>query len=114
MPSRRQEKVNELLRQIASRFISQSYCGSGLITVTRSSVSRDLKKATIYVTVLPKGQEEEAIKLLKRSRTDLRREMKSGWHIKTLPFIDFEIDEGEMNRQQIDERLNEERMMNDE
>ncbi len=77
--------------------------GGSLITVTDANISKDLKKATIFITVLPESSEESALNFAKRKRSDLRNFIKTKLQMKILPFLDFEIDKGEKNRQRIDE-----------
>jgi len=101
MASIRQQKVSEELRKMAGEFIA-SHAGRGsLITPTRVDISPDLKRASIFFTVLPATQEENALSFLKRNRSEFRQYLKK-IHFKVLPFVDFEIDYGEKNRQVID------------
>lgn len=104
--SLRQEKVGELLRQCTAQFLEIESNRTSLITVTRCNVSPDLKQATVFITVLPKDRENTALDFAKRKRKDLRQYVKKNLRLKRLPFIDIEIDDGELNRQRIDELLN--------
>lgn len=106
MASLRQEKVAEQLRQYAADFLERESNRTSLITVTRCSVSPDLKNATIYMTVLPKDKEDAALDFAKRKRADLRTYVKKYLRLKQLPFFDVELDLGERNRQKIDDLLN--------
>jgi len=101
MPSIRQEKVQEELRKLAGDFIAHESNRQSLITPTRVSISPDLKRATVFFTVLPENKEEEVLHFLRRKRTDFKSYLKK-LHFKVLPFIDFEIDHGEKNRQALD------------
>jgi ribosome-binding factor A len=101
--SRRQEKINELLVQIAATFFRDHAGSQSLITVTRASVSSNLARATIYLTVLPDTEEVSSLAFAKRQRSDLREYIKKHTNFRRLPFIDIEIDLGEKNRQHIDE-----------
>jgi ribosome-binding factor A len=64
-----------------------------------------MKRATIYITVLPIDKEKTALEFAKRKRADLRQFLKKNMPIKIIPFIDIAIDMGEKNRQKIDELL---------
>jgi ribosome-binding factor A len=64
-----------------------------------------MKKATVYITVLPSSKENAALSFVKRKRADLRDFLKKNMEVKVIPFIDIAIDEGEKNRQKIDELL---------
>ncbi|PIP87189.1 hypothetical protein COW81_01555 [Candidatus Campbellbacteria bacterium CG22_combo_CG10-13_8_21_14_all_36_13] len=101
--SKRQDKVNELLRQLVSEFISKESNRLSLITVTHVDVSRDLKKATIYVSIYPEDSEEQGIDFLKRNLGNLRDYVKPKLNMKNIPFFDCKIDIGEKNRQVIED-----------
>ncbi len=103
MPSTRQKKVAEEIRKCAGDFIAMEAGRGNLITPTQVTVSPDLKKTTVYVSVFPTDQEEQAIHFLRRKRNDFRTYIKRHTHAKVLPFVDFEIDLGEKNRQVIEE-----------
>jgi len=104
--SLRQEKVGELLRQCSARFLERESNRTSLITVTRCSVSPDLEQATVFITVLPEKDTAKALDFTKRKRRDLRQYIKKNLRLKKIPFMEIEIDEGELNRQKIDELLN--------
>ena len=104
--SLRQEKVGELLRQCAAKFIEIESNRTSLITVTRCNISPDLKQATVFITVLPEKDSVKALDFTKRKRRDLRQYIKKNLKLKRIPFMEIEIDEGELNRQKIDELLN--------
>ena len=103
----RQEKVKELIKELAAQFLQTESNYTSLITVTNADVSPDLKRATIFVTVYPEDSEESAINFLKRKRKGFKEFVKSKAKMKALPFFDFEIDKGEKNRQRIEDLLNE-------
>jgi len=98
----RQDKVSEVLRELSAEFLSREAGRQSLITVTRVTVSRDLKNATIYISVFPEGSEEHALNFCKRKLSDLREYIKPKIAMKSLPYFDCEIDFGEKNRQNID------------
>ncbi|MBI5005172.1 MAG: ribosome-binding factor A [Candidatus Lloydbacteria bacterium] len=100
---RRQEKISELLTQLAATFFRDHAGAHSLITITHASVSSDLARATIYLTVFPETEEERALAFAKRQRSDLREYIKKHTNFRRLPFVDIEIDLGEKNRQHIDE-----------
>ncbi|PIR82153.1 hypothetical protein COU20_03250 [Candidatus Kaiserbacteria bacterium CG10_big_fil_rev_8_21_14_0_10_59_10] len=100
---RRAIQVAEELAHHAGVYLQRESNRTSLITVTRADVSPDLKNATIYVSVLPHEEEERAIAFVKRQRGLFREYLKSHSKLKFLPFIDFVIDEGEKNRQRVDD-----------
>ena len=98
----KQERFIAILKDMASRFLSEESNRTSLITVTDCSVSPDMKKASIYITVLPENREATALDFAKRKRGELREFLKKNMSTKVIPFIDIEIDRGEKNRQKID------------
>lgn len=105
MASRRQTQVAETLAHMAGEFIARESNGQSLITVTRADIAPDLKRGTLYVSVLPESAEEYALDFLKRQRAAFREHLKSKSSLRYLPFIDFALDYGEKNRQMVDEAL---------
>ncbi|MFA4975554.1 MAG: ribosome-binding factor A [Candidatus Paceibacterota bacterium] len=101
----RNEKVANLLKELGAQFLERENNNTSLITVTSCNVSPDIKKATIFITVLPDNKEHDALDFAKRKRGEMRTFFKKNIQIKTIPFIDIEIDKGEKNRQKIDELL---------
>ncbi|MCK5285940.1 MAG: ribosome-binding factor A [Candidatus Pacebacteria bacterium] len=99
----RQDKVKENIRNIVAQFLETESNRTSLITVTNTNVSKDLKKATIFITVLPESGEEAALNFAKRRRKDIRNYLKKKLDMRVIPFLDFELDYGEKNRQRIDE-----------
>ncbi len=103
----RQEKVSSFIKQLAATFLGRENNKTSLITVTSANCSPDLKRATIYITVLPESKEHDALEFAKRKRPELRDFLKENMATKVVPFIDIDIDRGEKNRQKIDELLRE-------
>jgi ribosome-binding factor A len=108
--TQRQLKVNEELKKVAQDFFQRNSSGSSMITVTSADVSKDLKKANIYITVLPQDKELAALDFAKRMRTDMRSDIKKRLPIKSIPFVEIEIDEGEKTRQRIESVLLKDRL----
>lgn len=102
----REERALGLLKRTAAEFIEIESNKTALITVTRVEAPKDMKRATIYITVLPESKEEEALKFSRRRLSDLREYFKKKTRLRTIPFFAFEIDKGEKNRQRIDEISN--------
>ena len=99
----RQEKVKENIKHLVAQFLERESNRTSLITVTDANVSKDFKKATLFISVLPDSREESALNFAKRQRSDIRKFIQSRLKMKFTPFLDFEIDQGEKNRQRIDE-----------
>jgi ribosome-binding factor A len=103
----RQEKVSNFIKKLSAEFLGRENNKTSLITVTSANCSPDLKRATIYITVLPESKEHDALEFAKRKRPELRDFLKKNMATKVIPFIDIDIDRGEKNRQKIDELLRE-------
>lgn len=103
--SLRQDKVGNLIRELAGIFIQEESNKTSLITVTEASVSNDMKRATIFFTVFPAEKEEAVLDFLKRKRSEFHDYLKGKLETRSIPFVDFEIDRGEKNRQRIEELL---------
>lgn len=86
-------------------FIEREAGNTSLITVTRVLLSEDNRRATIMISVLPKEKENAAYGFIKRNLGELRKQITKSLKINPIPFLDVEIDEGEKNRQKIDELL---------
>lgn len=104
-PSRRQNKVAEEIAHHAGVFIAREGSTQSLITVTRGDIAPDLKRISIFVSVLPKERAEEALAFLKRQRTDFHDYLKTKTALRNVPTVDFELDFGEENRQRVDDAL---------
>lgn len=103
--SERKDKVANQIKELSAQFLARENNNTSLITVMSANASPDLKRATIFITVLPTSKETAALGFVKRNRKELREFLKKNMPIKTIPFIDVEIDQGEKNRQRIDELL---------
>lgn len=101
----RKEKVANILKELAAQFLEREANNTSLVTVTQCDVSPDLKRATIFISVLPDEKEHDALDFAKRKRGEMRDFFKKNMQIKVIPFVDVKIDLGEKNRQKIDELL---------
>ncbi len=99
----RDEKALSRLLHLAGAYIAREAGRGTLITPTRVTISKDRKNATIYVSVFPDTQVENALAFLVRHRDDFRDYLKKEGRFSVLPFIHFEFDRGEQHRQHLDE-----------
>ncbi|HVU75362.1 MAG TPA: ribosome-binding factor A [Candidatus Paceibacterota bacterium] len=100
---RRQTQFSEAIAHAAAEFLARESNRQSLVTVTHADVSPDLKEVTIFLSVLPESAEQTVLDFAKRNRTDFRTHLKEKTRLHPLPFVDFEIDYGEKNRQRIDD-----------
>lgn len=101
--TQRQQQVGAMITRMAAEFFARESNGTSLITVTTANISPDLKNAMLFISVLPETHEKAALDFAKRARPDFRDYLKSHARLKSLPFIDFELDYGEKNRQRVDD-----------
>lgn len=97
------EKEEHILTRLAADYIAREAGRSTLITPTRTILGSDRKTATIYVSVYPTDQTEHALAFLVRHKDLFRDYMKKHSRLAILPYVRFEFDEGERNRQRLDE-----------
>lgn len=102
---KRSEKVANSIKELAAQFLGRENNRTSLITVTAATASPDLKRATIFITVLPADKEPVALSFVRRKLPELREHIKKNLPIKTIPFLAAELDLGEKNRQKIEELL---------
>ena len=94
----RQIKIALELRKIAQDFFQKESSGISLMTVTKTSISRDLKTCTIYLTIFPDSKESQALAFAKRQRANLRTVIKEKLKIRTIPRVEIKLDLGEKAR----------------
>ena len=91
--SRRTERVNVLLRQLLSEIIAREMKDprlANLITIVRVGVSRDLRYAKVFTSVLGSPEESKAaVETLNAASGFLRRELTTRVSLKTIPFLSF-------------------------
>lgn len=95
MPSRRIERVNELLLQaIATYALENQPPDTGLLTFTGVETTDDLMEAKVFYSVM--GSEEEKARAaaeLVRMRSDLTRSMRRLESLKRIPVFHFIFDD---------------------
>lgn len=101
----RNEKITKEIKEMAANFLIKENNRTSLITVTNCVVSNDGKKATVFITIMPQEKEQSALFFAKRNMGELREYIKKNTRIGNVPFINVEIDQGEKNRQKIDDLL---------
>jgi ribosome-binding factor A len=99
----RDDKAGAELLHLAGEFIAREAGRSTLITPTQVNFGKSLKTAHILISVYPKEQGEHAVAFLKRNSKEFREFLKKHGRFSVLPFVTFDIDYGEQNRQRLDE-----------
>ena len=97
MPSRRQSRVNDLLREVLSDLILREVKDprlTAVTTITRVDVSPDLRSARVHVSIL--GDEElkqQTMQGMEAAASFLRRGLKSQINLRYIPFLKFVRDD---------------------
>src|SRR5512140_249471 len=101
------EKSASLISKFAAEYFALESNRDSLMTVTGADIMDKGKRAIIFFTTLPKEKEADALEFAKRRRKDFRQFVIDKKSFGFTPRMDFCIDQGERNRQRIDELLNE-------
>ncbi len=105
MKLNRGDKIANQIKELSAMYIERITGLTSLITVTRVVITLDKRTATIMISVLPREKENAAYGFIRRNLGDIRKHVSKGLKINPIPFLKVEIDEGEKNRQKIDELL---------
>lgn len=101
-----------LLSKFAAEYFENESNGESLITVTRAEIYSRGKRASVFFTAIPAEKEPEVLEFAKRRQNDFRRFVMDKKSFGFVPKIEFFIDQGEHNRQRIDELSNEYHKLN--
>ena len=119
MPSQRQIRFGELIRSIISEsFIRKDFYDSNIdastITVSFVKMSKDLRIASVYVTLLGGKDKEEMIKLLNDNKYIFQQSISEAkLKSKFTPKINFYIDNSFDEAENIENLLLNERVLRD-
>jgi ribosome-binding factor A len=94
--SQRQERVADLIKREISDIILKTIKDPrvGFVTITRVKVSRDLKYAKIYFSVLPSlGNMEDSLVGLKSAHDFFRSELNKRIRLRYIPQLTFIVDD---------------------
>lgn len=97
------DKMKELIRELAAEFFQRESNGQSLITVTSVETYARASRAKILVTVLPESEQDKAIGFIHRQLSDFREFVMERSRIQRVPYFDIALDVGEKNRQRLDE-----------
>ena len=102
MPGNRDQRTEDMIKELAMKFLAMESNRTSLVTVTNILLTNRAKNVTIFFTVLPEEKEKAVLDFTKRKRAEFREYIKEHARLPIIPFVDFEIDFGEKNRQNID------------
>ena len=92
----RTERIEEEIKKVASRVISQDLKDprlTGLISVTKVLVTKDLKYCKVFVSMLATKDVNEAMDALKSAAGIVRREIGNSIRMHSTPEVKFEFDD---------------------
>ncbi|MHB1456633.1 MAG: 30S ribosome-binding factor RbfA [Armatimonadota bacterium] len=93
----RQERINEMLKIEVSDIIRRELKDPrlGFITITGAEVSKDLRHAKIFISVMgDENQKQETFGVLQRASGFIRSEFSKRATMKMVPAISFRMDSG--------------------
>lgn len=93
--SQRSDQVAGLLREAIQKVIAKGLHDprvKGLITVTRITVSEDLRSATIYVSVMPESARDLTMHGLRAASKHIRHQISDSLALRRIPDLLFKPD----------------------
>jgi ribosome-binding factor A len=92
--SRRQRRVSSLIKEELSRLFIDLIqdSSSGLITITRVEISKDLKTAYVYLSLFGFEDNNKVLEFLERRKGFLRKSVASRTELKYNPMLIFSLD----------------------
>jgi ribosome-binding factor A len=106
--SRRQKKVSSLIKEALSQILIdtvQASYGSSLITITRIEITKDLKKAHVYLSIFGNEPKEEILEMLNERKGYFRKYFASKINLKYNPLLIFSYDPFFKHEEKIDNLL---------
>ena len=91
----RTRRVAELIRRALAGIIRDRLPdrGLGLLSITATEITRDLSRATIFITILGEEEDQErATKILNEESRALRHELSRTLNLRHTPEIEFRYD----------------------
>ena len=92
----RDKRVADAVRDAVAEVITNEISDPrvGFVTVTRCHISRDLKQATVYFTILvPEGRQKEAFLHLDHAKGYIRRRLAQKVKFRVMPELHFSLDD---------------------
>jgi len=96
MPSRRLERVNELLKHEIGEIIRREFniAQTGLVSVNAVETSGDLRSAKVFISILGKpDQQKHALRLIEEKRVPIQSQVGRAVVLKYTPTLTFLVDD---------------------
>ena len=105
--SDRMLKINKLIaQQLGQLILSELELPQGaVVTITKVQTSADLHHARVFLSILPESLEREAMSVLINHAGELRKLLNDKVILRTIPKLNFQIDETEKKAVDIDKLL---------
>lgn len=110
MPTRRPERIAAQIAREAGEIVRFTLGDPKirLATVNRAQVSPDLRRATVFVTVLGDAEQcEESLTALERAAGVVRRELSARLRLRFTPEIRFQLDPAMVTEERLRQMLDE-------
>ncbi len=93
--SRRQKRISSLIKEELSRLFIEFFqtSSSGLITITRVEMSKDLKTAYVFLSLYGCKEKEKVMELLEKRKGMLRKSIATKIKLKYNPLLIFSFDQ---------------------
>lgn len=108
MPTRRQRRVNAVIRQALSELLQRDVADPriGFATVTDVDTTSDLRQAHVYVSFLGTPEEQkEGLTALRKATSYLRRQLADMVYLRYVPELFIHLDESTERGLRIDRIL---------
>jgi ribosome-binding factor A len=108
MPTRRQRRVNAVIREALSELIQREVADPRLnfVTITDVDTTSDLRQAHVYVAFLGDPEEQKVgLKALTKATGYLRRQLGQRVYLRYLPELTFHLDDSAEKGLHIDKIL---------
>jgi ribosome-binding factor A len=108
-PYKRSQRVSDLLREEIADIIMKKVKDPrlGFVTVTGVEITDDLKIAKAFVSVLKEEERETTLAILNSAKGYIRSEVAKRVRMKSIPSLEFRIDESIAYGDRIDKLLKE-------
>jgi len=109
MAIKRTDRLNSLLKEVISEVINRNVknpCISGILTVTRVDITKDLRQAKVFISVIGSDeQKSETIKALQSAAGFIAVTASKKVVMRFFPTLTFKLDEGVSKHVRIQEIL---------
>ncbi|MCQ2365804.1 MAG: 30S ribosome-binding factor RbfA [Akkermansia sp.] len=93
MPSRRLDKVNELMKREIGTFVQKEYEWPGtIVSILDVEVTEDLKEGRVWVGVVGRMHPDQVLDKLNRHRGDIQRAVSRRVTLRNTPRLTFKHD----------------------